>query len=299
MIKKAITIMTTKKHSSTKIKATDLVKVGSDVEVDYIKIPKDFQSLHDLKELIGNYDLVTRLTSALNNYNRHYLDSYLMSADEVLQFIPESQWYDYDITCRGQNGHFVTRTHDMNPKESYYTSEIKMYTKKKYPEFKSKTNKGYIYFKIPLNDSLISYIKEDQYVDDNKFPKITKEDKVFIVNTLDKKIEVVMWATSKLKTHYRYASVEYDIKRIDYELDAEKNLTIKCPYSYTASQAVGGVWINGRATGYLRGEKYVDYTIKGYDIYKFCTRTNQFLGYKGFKEDKKREWVDLSGRYRH
>ena len=58
---------------------------------DYIKIPKDFKSLHELKDLVNNYDLVTRLSEALNGYQQMYLESYLMTYDEVLKFIPESK----------------------------------------------------------------------------------------------------------------------------------------------------------------------------------------------------------------
>lgn len=277
---------------------------------DYIKIPKDFTSLHDLKELIGNYDLVTRLTTALNNYNRHYLDSYLMNVNEVLAFIPESQWYDYKISCRGSISHATnTWSIDVNSKWDDDKKKIKLYKSKKYPlveippeiytpeqiadrkKFNIKDTKR-IYFKVPLNDALINYIDEKPLLEFNKSENVSKEDKIFIVNSKDKTVEVVMWALNKPDMHYKYSSITYDLSKIEYELDKEKNLTIKCNYSYTAHQTFGGVWISTfGGNGYLRGGTTSPYTINGYDIYKFCTRTNLFLGYFGFKEDEKRARV--------
>jgi hypothetical protein len=77
------------------------IKIAT-LKQEFITIPTDFTSLHDLKELVSNYDLVTRLTSALNNYNRHYLDSYLMTLDEVLEYVPETEYKNYRIQERGE-----------------------------------------------------------------------------------------------------------------------------------------------------------------------------------------------------
>jgi len=52
-----------------------------------------------------------------------------------------------------------------------------------------------------------------------------------------------------------------------------------------------------RSNGYLSGESHIDYTINGFDIYEFCTKTNKYLGYKGCEEDERRGWQKLDGRY--
>ena len=62
----------------------------------FIKIPTDFKSLHDLKDLVNNYDLVSRLSNLLNNYQKAHIDSYLMTMDEVLEYIPEKDHESYD-----------------------------------------------------------------------------------------------------------------------------------------------------------------------------------------------------------
>lgn len=67
---------------------------------DYIKIPKDFKSLHELKDLVNNYDLISRLSNALNNYQRLYIEDYLLTLDGVLQYIPEAQQRSYAMQIR-------------------------------------------------------------------------------------------------------------------------------------------------------------------------------------------------------
>jgi hypothetical protein len=253
------------------------------VTVDYIKIPKDFKSLHELKDLVNNYDLVTRLSQALNGYQRMYLDSYLMTYDDVLRFIPESQHSVYDVQIRGKDSDYLMRS---------YIGE------------KKKGADKYGYARNSLSSVLLN-------VD------VTKNDKAFLVNAEDKKVDVCFWFDSAAvnaralenkqqqnaakyglyggpKRHY--ADVVYNGK-MDFSLDSiTRMLVIYAHYSYGAKQAVGGVWING-GNGYLSGHSYTDYTINGYDIYHFCTRTNKYMGYKGFQEDPQRGWMDIKRRY--
>ena len=68
--------------------------------VDFIKIPKDFKSIHELKELVSNYGLVRRLIAALDDYQCMYVNSFLMNLDEVLTYIPEVQHEEYKVKLR-------------------------------------------------------------------------------------------------------------------------------------------------------------------------------------------------------
>ena len=66
----------------------------------FLKIPTDFKSLHDLKDLVSNYDLVSRLSNLLNNYQKAHIDSYLMTMDQVLEYIPIRHHDEYKLLLR-------------------------------------------------------------------------------------------------------------------------------------------------------------------------------------------------------
>jgi hypothetical protein len=251
---------------------------------DYIKIPKDFKSLHELKELVNNYELVTRLSNALDGYQRMYLDSFMMTRDQVLQHIPETQHNLYEIQIRGKNRDIMQ---DYVGKEDAKKLKIKV------------DRQGYR--RLSLDEAL------------NKI-KCHKDSRLFMVDVDKKVIDTCFWydTSNEKPTEKRRRKIgEYDLDscdkytgdglkytgKMDFNLNPEtKELVLKVHYEYGASQAVGGVWINGR-NGYLSGETYNKYTINGYDIYHFCTRTNKFTGYIGNKEDKHREWLDTRKRY--
>ncbi len=247
---------------------------------DYIKIPKDFKSLHELKDLVNNYDLVTRLSNALNGYQRMYLDSYLMTYDEVLKFIPEFQHSIYNVQIRDNNSDYIMNEYVFNKKLDKHG-----------------------YARIPLSKVLL---KMD----------VKKDDKSFLVNAEDKIVNVCFWANSisldsktlnktikKLEddTFSEGTKHKSDVVftgKIDFSLDSEtRTLVIHAHYSVGAIQSVGGVWINGRERGYLTGHSESPYTIEGYDIYHFCTKTNKYIGYKGFKQDPYRGWMEIKRRY--
>ena len=69
---------------------------------EFIKIPKDFNSLHDLKDLVVNYELTEKFINALKDYQSAYLNNFLMDYDELLNYIPESQHNKYKIYIRNR-----------------------------------------------------------------------------------------------------------------------------------------------------------------------------------------------------
>lgn len=292
MKKKVITTSVTAEHLNTS-------------EVKFIKIPTDFQSLHDLKELIGNYNLVTRLTTVLNDYNHHYVNSFLLNMDEVLTFIPEEQHKDYKLSYREDyrdlNKSYEYKAHDSEyndcgwrknkeGKEEYYTNGMKT-------KHVSATEYAYLLpknvksgdAKLPLDIALNKLFKHDTYSSKSKL--LSKHSKMFMVDTINKIVEICPYFLLKNKNEdicYNFNRVSYT-GAIDFGLDENNNLLLKVHYIIHDRQARGGVWINGRS-GYLSGEKYVDYTRNGCDHYAFCTRTNKFLGYIESIEDRRRGW---------
>jgi len=277
-------------------------------EVKFISIPTDFHSLHDLKELIGNYDLVTRLTAALNNYNAHYLDSYLMNMDEVLQYIPESEWPLYTIHVRGSISN-VCKSQDFTLQylekiqktkkleydfERETLKELNLCIKMNYTRFKiiphqkdiDHHNKYWLkekgpfqpsyFYQFPIDQSLLRFFN-------CKYEKRDKTEKIMLIDTINKIVEVCPWAAKKKFETDTFTKQEFT-------LDKDKNLTLKQHYTVDDHYTIGGVWINGRANGYLSGGQSFPYTRNGYEMYKFCTRTNKFLGYEFGAEDKRKEW---------
>jgi hypothetical protein len=274
----------------------------SSIKQEFIRIPTDFTSLHDLKELVSNYDLVQRLTSALFNYNEHYIQSYFMTMDEVLMYIPEDQQKDYKLKYREDerdlNKSYEYKAHDEKyndcgwrknekGKEEYYFGGTKTrhVPATEYAKYLPK-NKESGDALLPLDVALNKLFKLCRYTD-----KVTmnKDAKIFMVDSINKKVEICPWNLPyNEKISYNFARINYTGKN-DFDVDKDKNLIVKLHYIIHDQQARGGVWINGRS-GYLSGEKYVAYTRNGCDHYAFCTRTNKFLGYVKSIEDRRRGW---------
>ena len=67
---------------------------------DFIKIPRDFNSLHDLGDLVSNFELTNKLMIALNGYQRSYVNSMLLTGDELLATIPQRDHSKYTLKSR-------------------------------------------------------------------------------------------------------------------------------------------------------------------------------------------------------
>lgn len=244
---------TTRKHSNTDSKT-------SPIDVDYIKIPKDFKSLHELKELVNNYGLVRRFVAALNDYQKLYVDSYLMTAEEVLAYIPVVQYDEYSVRVREK--------------------DLRKYVTYRFGE------------KSPIYQSLDNYLSS---VD------VQKDDKVFLVDTVNKFVDACFWAIDPTVFDER-AKVQLngpaklllgegtfrkqvpDVQYTggaSYDVDENKELLyVYASYKYSKTRVEGGVTINsGCWNAYKSGGKHVTYTAYGKSCYVFCTRTNKYLGY--------------------
>jgi hypothetical protein len=224
--------------------------IETKTEEGFLKIPTDFKSLHDLKDLVNNYDLVSRLSNLLNNYQKAHIDSYLMTLDEVLEYIPIRHHDEYKVTIAEYVIDSVYISHgnvkkDLTSKLTYALSEKRYYNGSKSE-----------YEIIPVKEH--------------------KKERIFMVNTIKKEISVIYWYTDApfyKKPHNRFGKIEY-------EIDAERILSVKVNFSFTAYQQVGGSSISC-LTGYsyFRGGQSVPYTREGYELYQFDTKTNQYLGY--------------------
>jgi hypothetical protein len=216
----------------------------------FIKIPTDFKSLHDLKDLVNNYDLISRLSNALNDYQRAHIDSYLMTIDEVLEYIPLKHHDDFMVLIAEDviDSVYISYENikkDLTSKLTYALSE-----KRSYNGSKSE------YEIIPVKEY--------------------EQERIFMVNTIKKEISVVYWYTDVPF----YKKPKHKFGKVEYEIDEERILSVKVHFNFTAYQQVGGASISC-LTGYsyFRGGQSVPYTREAYELYQFDTKTNQYLGY--------------------
>lgn len=234
----------------------------------FIKIPTDFKSLHDLKDLVNNYDLVSRLSNLLNNYQKAHIDSYLMTMDEVLEYIPEKDHESYKIYVSGRRiDDYVSRP--SKPKDLAFKLAFALCSEKNY-----------------------NYSSDDF---DFKITDKAKNEAVFIVNTLKKQIDCIYFFC-KLDFHNNSRN-EYG--KVEYEINEEKILSVKVHFSFTDHQQVGGaqIWC-GTGHTYFRGGQQVPYTREGYEVYEFDTKTNQYLGFAGTTiTTPERKWHKEKSRY--
>jgi hypothetical protein len=103
-----------------------------------------------------------------------------------------------------------------------------------------------------------------------------KQERIFMVNTIKKEINVIYWFSNKL-----FYNRSYGLNReVEYEIDEERILSVKVHFTITEYQQVGGSKIMcGTGHSYFRGGQSVPYTRKGYELYQFDTKTNLYLGY--------------------
>lgn len=256
---------------------------------------------------------MTRLTTALNGYNRAYIDSFLMTMDEVLQFIPEDQHKLYKLSCRDDsynlNSTYAYKSYveekkewkvfnkgKKNEKHEHVLVGTKVIPASKYA-YLLPANKKDGNANLPLDVALHHLFEPNElkgmFADDaeTKRKRIKENERVFMVDIDNKLVEICPWAVNKSR------GVSYTGK-MTFDLDENKNLTLRCEYTYCDYQQVGGSKIMCQ-TGYsyFRGGKTETYERIGNDVYKFCTRTNKFLGYIGTetKKDKRASWLKTSG----
>ena len=67
------------------------------IEKDFIKIPRDFKSIHNLEELIIYTDHFQKLSNSLLQYKTKYVESFLKSGEEVLKIIPNNHHSKYKV----------------------------------------------------------------------------------------------------------------------------------------------------------------------------------------------------------
>ena len=216
---------------------------------DYIKIPKDFKSLHDLKELTSNYEVMSNLANALNNYKRAFVEDRLMTADEVIETIPEKQLNQYTIFYRGM------KQGDEEPFSGYPT-----------------------YGLGTTMEIIISSEKRAETESDYWQPSLK-----FLVNHNKKELHIAIWDFDGTT---RFRDIEYK-DNILYRIDTESSEIItEVPFNEKCKQVVGHTHGFGYGFGSAKTQTYL---AEGTEEYIFCSKTNTFKGFRKGKSPEYRE----------
>lgn len=219
----------------------------------FLKIPTDFKSLHDLKDLVSNYDLVSRLSNLLNNYQKAHIDSYLMTMDQVLEYIPEEDYNNYKVTIGDNTIDFLYVSQTETRKD---LASLLLFALCQTWDYNYKLYK----YEVTISDE-------------------AKEEPIFIVNTLKKEINV-FYSYSKLSFHKKNNNYYNYNGKVEYEIDEEKILSVKIHFNFISYQQIGGAQIwTGTGRSYFRGGQSLPYKREGHELYQFDTKTNQYLGY--------------------
>lgn len=100
---------------------------------DFIKIPRDFKSLHDLGDLVSNFEITNRLMVALNDYQMAYINSMLLTGDQLLKTIPKRDHSKFTLKCRDKLFEHMSSVHVytdadkgfiLSPSSSTFSSNI-------------------------------------------------------------------------------------------------------------------------------------------------------------------------------
>lgn len=236
----------------------------NDDSQEFIKIPRDFKSLHDLKDLLREHKFLRRLLSALKDYKKAYVEDHLMTISGVLAYIPPTKLDEYQLHCRGRS--FLYSKEDQS---------------------------------LPFERRLEIFLRRVNHLPDTKegggvdaFRKFLDGKAICLVDTHKKIVEFCGWASETVKKGIGNDKKDvplfawdtgHDFKygRKEYSIDEKSEiLTLEVSYDFVTYERVGG-FRRHCSTGhsYSSGGKMEEVMKWGTDRYKFCLRTNNYLGY--------------------
>lgn len=164
-----------------------------------IKLPKDFKDLHNAKDLFEFVEATKTISTYLANYESEFINSFVMTKDEVLAYIPEKDYDKYDVCTDYLQ--FVTPRIILIPITLYDSNkDVKNFIDKNIDKF-SKDDK---FYKMN-NHSIGMYVSkycdiENKFISfeckppDNLIDKlnlIRSNEKIFLVDTKNKVVHIL------------------------------------------------------------------------------------------------------------
>jgi len=265
--------------------------VTSKADVEYFKLPKDFASLHNLKDLIQYRQTTLEIEKNLKQYEKNlikytetYFTSYTMNIDEVLLYVEDIE--QYRVCLHG--------------------NDIALCTKQNW-KHKGGDGKPYThrYKSIECLQNVIKLYKK--YIDKNH--------KLFLVDTVNKKVEICYWLIpqpepkkitkkeylEKSGSFFEYEG--YDDSKIMFnqrEADSDEDILDPSytgssfyPHGYTYKvKSIKGKNILEVTADFYReysayesksngfGGRMTTRSAHGKDTHHFCMDTNKYLGFQ-------------------
>lgn len=261
--------------------------------------PKDFDSAHDSLELIKALDTVNKAKRNIQIYKEKFVESFLKTAAEVIKYIPENQWNKYTV-CKGYiqmfNKPYVS-TSSIDSKAIEYSDEVKKIFKN-FKRADKRWNKrvhvdGGKYTSPPrISEKNAEIIKKEVKYHNDNFTKINNcktllerlmwinpKQKVFLVDTINKKIEILWGLEDPVDMHPISGFNSYPDFRTYISKNVDGEIIIaSCRFGYSyyySAPAAGAVMISGNY--WNKTESCKSYSYK--EIYhKFNMRNNKYEG---------------------
>lgn len=282
-------------------------------ELSTLTIPKDFSAVHNIRDLFSVVEAGKKISKYFVEYKEEFVKSFFMTADEVLDMIPTDKGWK---VCNGYQGLFDLRTSmftlysdesiaDYDERQSrigHETGTLLKQLKKSKEEIAEATGKLGVKITEELKNkgdveiTITRSLKNCKTLAD-KLRYISPDKPVFLVNTIDKKIEV-NWSrlpTKKIESKYSWNDSEtildtegfaFSFNLGQREITGSKGSTIdedtqtvnqKCELTTYWRKYIprDGDWYSGRRT-----HEYANKSDIMQFKHLFCMRTNKYLGVK-------------------
>lgn len=219
---------------------------------NFVKIPTDFESLHEVKDLGNLYSNAISFLEKISNYQESYFKSFIKSFDEVSEIIPENQRNKYDVCLVDQP---LCKLKDFKIdliKLNQICDHLRMFRGKLITERKN-------------------------------FRPIASTEKIFLIDTINKKINVCVWIG------YRYASIRDYINDLNFNLSYGGDWLYKIDPKTNIFKVIVNLGSKQIFTDEQLRKSRDPYSFQpgipnhgGHEVHYFCLRTNQYLGYNDY-----------------
>lgn len=260
-----------------KSKTKSIPKQETAVDEKAIKVPIDFDSLHNINDFGKTYKQVISFIDNIKKFQNEYLHNMMKSKDELLQFIPENQLSQYHI----------------------YLQNHKLCT---WDEFAIDIVQKQIC--DPLRNHRPFYRKQGFELQG----LIHDNDKIFLIDTVNKKIFLCLW----YRHHYRetiqgwlyhlYCNLSYSNGYV-FEILPTTGDTDENGKYFTREEDVFRVRVNLSSNKILTHDQYARIVTEGgwgfdrfyssgssgQEVYDFCMKTNTFKQFNE-KESQYSSW---------
>ena len=226
------------------------------IEIESLKENQDFSALHNLNQLKKHYETIAKLKKETSNFEEAYVSSFYKDLDEVLNYIPQSEYEKYNVNITPINNFRIIRI-DVRD------------------------------FAVPRqNIHELDFISKLRELD-----KSNGKNKVFLVNTIKKEIDFCPVFGVDDPKKISLINEDYSLEKKGYGYsypyirsgNGKGIIELVSNFNYSTWERRGGVWIStygGKGYWGGPGAKDVEIGHTVSTIYSFCMKTNRYIGSK-------------------